>query len=578
MKHVNAAVLGLFVVALAMFAQARQTASVRAEFTVVETGIPELQAAMKAGRITSRELVIQYLTRIATYEHTLHAALAVNPNAIREAEQLDRERVQGHIRGPLHGIPIAVKDNIQTTNMPTTGGMLAFAGYVPPYEATIVQNLKAAGAIIIAKTGLTELAYWVAGPPTPIPGDYNAVGGFGYNPYDPRIDPRPHISAGSPVLSPGGSRSGIGTAASFWTANVGSDTGGSIISPANQMMQVGLRPTVGRISRYGIIPLTADHDTAGPMARSVTDAAILLGALESASPDPKDDATRMCTPPANRDYTRFLQADALKGKRIGIPRAYFYEPVTVSNRRYSAGGPNGLNETAVKLMNDAISMLKQKGAVIVDPANLPSLVDADPEKNFAVWGDYCAGATQGKGSDASCSVNFKYGFKRDFNRWLESLGSSAPVKSLTELREWNLSHAKGGSIKYGQSRLDLSDEMDVEKDESRNSSDNARDILLSRTNGIEAVLKTYNLDAIVTPRAQVPRWPHAPITRLSTYRSASCPALPQVRNRFQKGLYRNQLRSGSISSAPPAANPNCWAWVMHLNRPVIGGFTPPNFP
>jgi amidase len=378
--------------------------------------------------------------------------------------------------------------------------MLAFAGYVPPYEATLVKNLKAAGAIVIAKTGLTELAYWIAGPPSPIPGDYNAVGGFGFNPYDARLDPRPQIFDGRPVLSPGGSSSGIGTAASFWAANVGSDTGGSIISPANQMMLVGLRPTVGRISRYGIIPLTADHDTAGPMARSVTDAAILLGVLESASADPNDDATKMCTPPPNRDYTRYLQTDALKGKRIGVPRAYFYDPVTIATRRLSAAGANGLNEAGAKLMAEAISVLKEKGAVIVDPANLPSLVDSDPEQNFAFWGDYCAGSTQGKGNDANCSVNFKYGFKRDFNRWLETLGPSTPVKSLTELREWNTAHAKGGAIKYGQSRLDLSDEMDVEKDDGRNAHDNAKDILLSRTNGIEAALKKYNLDAIITPR------------------------------------------------------------------------------
>src|SRR5262249_8921229 len=154
---------------------------------------------------------------------------------------------------------------------PTTGGALAFAGYTPPYEATVTRNLRQGGAIILAKTGLTELAYFVAGPPTAIPGNYNAVGGYGYDPYDPRPDPREVNLDGRPVLAPGGSSSGMGPAVSFWAANVGSDTGGSIISPSNQNMLVGLRPTLGRLSRYGIIPLTADHDTAGPMARSVTD-------------------------------------------------------------------------------------------------------------------------------------------------------------------------------------------------------------------------------------------------------------------------------------------------------------------
>jgi len=159
-------------------------------FRIVEATIPEMQAAMKDGRLTSRALVAQYLVRLAMYEHTLHAAISVNPHALEEAYQLDRERAQGRIRGSLHGIPVALKDNIHTTSLPSTGGALAFAGYVPPYDATLTTNLRDAGAIIIAKTGLTELANWVAGAPDSMPGNYNAVGGFGYNPYDPRPDPR----------------------------------------------------------------------------------------------------------------------------------------------------------------------------------------------------------------------------------------------------------------------------------------------------------------------------------------------------------------------------------------------------
>src|ERR1700684_1891431 len=172
-------------------------------FTVVEATIADMRTAMEQKRITSRELVNQYLIRIAIYDHRLHAAIAINPNALKEAEQLDRERAQGKVRGPLHGIPIALKDNIQTTDMPTTGGALAFAGYVPPYEATLTRNLRAAGAIIIAKTTLIELANWVAGAPTPMPA-YNAVAGFGFNPYDPRVDPRDN-GDGRGVLRPGGS-------------------------------------------------------------------------------------------------------------------------------------------------------------------------------------------------------------------------------------------------------------------------------------------------------------------------------------------------------------------------------------
>src|SRR5438128_3365857 len=295
-------------------------------FTVVEATIPEMQKAMQQKRVTSRELVTQYLNRIALYEDKLHAAITVNPNALKEAEVRDRERARGKVRGPLHGIPIALKDIIHTTNMPTTGGAMAFDGFVPPYEATLTKNLRDAGAIIIAKTSLTELANWVAGPPTPMPPNYNPISGYGLNPYDPRRDPR-ESADGRSAMFPGGSSSGIGTAANFWTANVGTETSGSILTPSNATMLVGIKPTVGRISRYGVIPITADQDTPGPMAKTVTDAAILLGVSESQSPDPNDPATNRCMPPPNRDYTRFLKRDGLKGARIGIPRASFYDGI-----------------------------------------------------------------------------------------------------------------------------------------------------------------------------------------------------------------------------------------------------------
>jgi len=467
------------------------------KFKIVEATIPQMRAAMEHGQLTSHELVAQYLIRIALYEHTLKSAITINPKALQEADERDRERKAGHIRGPLHGIPIALKDNIHTTNMPTTGGALAFKNLIPPYEATLTKNLEDAGAIIIAKTTLTELANWVAGNPDPMPGNYNGVNGQAYNPYDPRMDPRPRFFDGRPALQTGGSSSGIGTAASFWAANVGTDTGGSVISPSNANMLAGLRPTIGRISRYGVIPITADHDTAGPMARTVTDLAILFGALESPSPDPKDDATKTCTPPPGRDYTRFLKADALQGARIGIPRAFYYDAASMPGTSRTRGG---LNPEQKKVMEEAIAVLKKRGAVIVDPANVPSFVDQDPKMNFLEW-PYCSGAEQAKGHDENCSVNFKYGMKRDFNAWLETLGPQAPVKSLTGLREWNTEHAKAGAIKYGQSRLDISDEMDLNADRARNEADVAKDKLLSRERGIDGVLKQYNLDAILTPGA-----------------------------------------------------------------------------
>src|SRR5205814_312823 len=184
-------------------AQSRRPTPAGLPFTVVEATIPEIQAALTERRINSRQLVQEYLTRIALYEDKLHAALTINHNALAEADARDRERAEGRVRGPLHGIPVALKDNMQTTDMPTTGGALAFDGFVPPYEATLTKNLRDAGAIIIAKTGLTELANWVAGAPTPMPTNYNPISGYGMNPYDPRRDMREGAD-GRGLMFPGG--------------------------------------------------------------------------------------------------------------------------------------------------------------------------------------------------------------------------------------------------------------------------------------------------------------------------------------------------------------------------------------
>lgn len=492
-------------------------AQTKKPFDVVESTIQEMRRAMETGQVTSRELVTAYLTRIGLYEDKLHCIITVNPNVLAEADERDRERKQGRLRGPLHGIPIALKDNILTYDIVTTGGALAFAGYTPPYDATLVKNLRDSGAVIIAKTGMTELANWIAGAPTPMPGNYNAVRGFGYNPYDPRRDPRDGNDDGRPVLTTGGSSSGVGTAANFWGANVGTETSGSILSPANQNMLAAVKPTVGRISRYGVIPITADQDTAGPMARTVTDAAILLGALEGASPDPNDVATNACKPPADRDYTPFLKEDGLKGMRIGIPRAFFYDPFTPPSRgqtpaptvtpgsapppgRRGGFGGGGLNPEQKRLMTEAIEILKQQGAEIIDPADIPSVVNKDPDQNFLLWGT-CGGITTNRGRDANCSVVFKYGMKRDFNAWLATLGPAAPVKTLTELRQWNLTHTNGGSIRFGQSLLDSSDEMNLVADKARYEADRAKDLELSAKQGLDAVMKAQRLDAILFPGA-----------------------------------------------------------------------------
>jgi amidase len=496
-------------------------------FSVVEATIPEMQAALKAGRVTSREIVLQSLTRIATYEDKLNAAITVNPRALEEAEALDRERAQGKIRGPLHGIPIALKDNIHTTDMPTTGGALAFDGLVPPYEATVTKNLRDAGAIIIAKTQMTELANWVAGSPTPMPNNYNALHGYGFNPYDPRRDPREATADGRPALNTGGSSSGTGTAASFWAANVGTETSGSILSPSNQNMLAAVKPTVGRISRYGVIPITADQDTPGPMARTVTDAAIVFGVLEGAAPDPKDPATSRCSPPPNRDYTKFLSRDGLKGARIGIPRANYYDKVKPPGADKPRGG---LNDDQKKVMNEAIDVLKKEGAIIVDPADIPSVVDKDANNNLLLF-TICTDMDEVKAK--KCSIDLAYGMERDFNKWLESLGTAAPVKTLTELRQWNTAHTKAGAIKYGQSLLDVSDAMDLETFRARYEADRAKDIALTATHGIDEVMKANNLDALLFPGgvgANVAARPGYPtvIVPFGMVPNAPTPAFPET--------------------------------------------------
>jgi amidase len=460
-------------------------------FSVVETSIVDLRKALDARRTTSHEIVQQYLQRIATYDAQLHAAIRVNPRALAIADSLDRLRAQGHILGPLHGIPVALKDNVHTTDMPTTGGALAFAGLVPPYEATLTKNLEAAGAIILAKTQLTELANWVTAG---MPGNYNGLNGYGFNPWDPRRDPRDAFFDGRPVLGTGGSSSGAGTNVSFWAGNVGTETSGSILSPSNANMLVGIKPTVGRVSRYGVIPITADQDTPGPMTKTVADAAIMLGAMEGAEPDPKDPATTKCPPPAGRDYTRFLNAAGLKGARIGIPRAFFYEPTSAG-----ASAPRGgLTADQRRAMDEAIAVLKAQGATVVDPADIPSVVEKDSANNFLNW-NVCSGADNAKGLDAGCSVAFKYGMKRDFNAWLTTLGDRAPVRTLTELRQWNIAHQRAGAIKYGQTNLDVSDEMDVAADRVRYESDRRKDLKLSATNGLDAVMRADRLDALLFP-------------------------------------------------------------------------------
>lgn len=464
------------------------------DFSVVEATIPQMQAAMEEGRVTSRDLVTQYLVRLGLYENEINASLAVNDQALAIADALDAERAAGNVRGPLHGIPIAIKDNIHTTDMPTTAGTLVFDGYVPPYDATLVANLREAGAVILAKTVLTEMANWMV---LGMPANYSALGGFAFNPYDPRRDPRPGLNDGRGVLSTSSSSSGGGTAANLWAANVGTETVTSVIGPASAAMLAAVKPTIGRISRWGVIPVSYDQDSAGAMTRSVVDAAIMLGAMEGM--DPNDPITNRCAPPPNGDYTQYLDKDSLKGARIGIPRAWFIEPHALPLREGGMGKPSGgIPEDQKAMIAEAVAVLRAAGATVVDPADVPSAIAENWQDNVLVRGS-CSAGPSFKGEDEGCSVALKYSFKRDFNGWLATLGDTARVNSLTDLRQWNIDNAARGTLRYAQHTMDISDEMDptLPADQQRYAADRAKDILLAGERGADAVLEEYNLDALL---------------------------------------------------------------------------------
>lgn len=538
-----------------------------APFSVVEASITDLQAALAARRVTSRQLVEQYLMRIATYDQRLRAAITVNPRALAEADALDRERAQGKLRGPLHGIPVALKDNILTMDIRTTGGALAFADLVPPYDATLTTNLRNAGAIIIAKAQLTELANWVA---SGMPGNYNAVNGQGLNPWDPRPDPRPGFDDGRAVMQTGGSSSGIGTNVSFWAGNVGTETSGSILSPSHANMLVGIKPTVGRISRYGVIPITADQDTPGPMTRTVADAAIMLGAMEGASPDPNDAATKSCTAPANRDYTVFLDAKALKGARIGIPRAFFYDSVVSGGSTRPRGGLTAAQRT---VMDEVIGVLRAQGATIVDPVTIPSIVAPKADDNLLDWNP-CSGLDNARGLDANCSIVLKYGMKRDFNAWIATLGDKAPVASLTALRQWNIAHQRAGSIKYGQANLDVSDEIDVRLDRERYEADRRKDLRLTAAEGIDAAMKAHQLDALLFPGAS-----SANIAARPGYPSITVPyTLLPVTTPFPAGFDPKPAPFGVTFTAGACAEPKLISISYAFEQATKKRHAPAGFP
>lgn len=424
------------------------------QFELVEATIPEIRQAMREDIISAEQLTRMYLKRIQAYEDAgpgINAYQQVNANAVREARRLDRNDRHGSSRKPLYGVPVLLKDNIDTADMPTTAGSVALRGSIPPDDAFITKKLRDAGAIILGKGTLTEYANFIAvGMPT----GYSSLGGFGFNPYDPRVDPRttPPFNDGRPVLQTGGSSSGpgIGVNANLVAVAVGTETSGSILSPASANGVVGIKPTVGLVSRDGIIPITADQDTAGPITRTVTDAAILLGVL--AGYDPNDPATAACLVPGNcfDDYTKFLNRKALKGARLAVP-------------------PVAANRAA--LMDAAIAVLRAQGAYV-------ELIQTyDQRIGMPQLGTCIARPSP---TDLSCSTVLLYGFKRDLNSYLAAT-PGAPVQSLAQIVAFNESHIP--PMKYGQAIAIGAEALDTSAgsaDTARYLADRAEDLRRSK--------------------------------------------------------------------------------------------------
>ncbi|MFZ1552157.1 MAG: amidase [Anaerolineae bacterium] len=410
-----------------------------------EMTIQELQARMAAGTLTSRGLVEMYLARIAAIDRqgpTLNAIIEINPDALAIAAALDAERRQSGARGPLHGIPILLKDNIDTGDqMQTTAGSLALVGPPAPADAPLVSQLRQAGAVILGKTNLSEWANFRSSHST---SGWSSRGGQTRNPY--ALDRNPSGSS---------SGSAVAVTANLCAVAVGTETDGSITSPASVNGVVGIKPTVGLVSRRGIIPIAHSQDTAGPLARCVADAAILLGSLTA--PDPGDPATLDRAGPVFQDYTPFLDRGGLAGARIGVARNFF-----------------GFNEQVDRLLETCLEVLRHQGAEVVDPA--PVLTAGQFEESEALV--------------------LLVEFKADLNAYLAQRGPTTPVQSLAEIIEFNERHAEQTMPFFGQ---DLLHRAQAQGPLTGHTYQQALAInqQMARDEGIDATLRTHRLDAIV---------------------------------------------------------------------------------
>ena len=421
-------------------------------FKIADASVAELQTAMQSGKVTSKALVKAYLARIKAIDKSgpaINSIIELNPDALAIADALDKERKAKGPRGPLHGIPVLIKDNIATADkMQTTAGSLALVGIKPQRDAFIVEKLRAAGAVIIGKTNLSE---WANFRSTRSSSGWSGRGGLSKNPY--ALD---RSTSGSSAGS------GASIAASLAAVAVGTETDGSIISPSSANSLVGIKPTLGLVSRSGIIPIAASQDTAGPMARSVADAAILLSALIGA--DPRDDITK----DANRraqDYTSFLDADGLRGARIGVVRANF-------------GGRNDLSSAVVET---ALTVLTAKGAILVD-IEIPNATKYGPAEREVLT----------------------YELKAGLNAYLAECVPGAPIRTLKDLIAFNEQN-RDREMKYFGQELFLRAEATSGLDNKEYLEALATCRLYSRAEGIDKIMAEQSLDALVAP-SNGPTW------------------------------------------------------------------------
>jgi amidase len=414
-------------------------------FELEEMAIDDLQKGMQSGRFTARSLVEKYLARIDEIDKKgrINSVIEINPDALKIAEGLDQERKGKAVRGPMHGIPVLIKDNIATADrMNTTAGSLALLGSRPPKDAFIAGRLRSAGAVILGKTNLSE---WANSRSTHSVSGWSGRGGQTRNPYV--LDRNPSGSS---------SGSGAATAANLCTVAVGTETDGSVVSPASVNGLVGIKPTIGLVSRSGIVPIAHSQDTAGPLARTVREAAILLNVL--AGVDPTDSATA----DAHRrqvDYTQSLDPKGLKGARLGVARKYF-----------------GLAGGVDKVIEDAIAHMKSAGAIIIDPIDLPAPSEFSDAENTVLL----------------------YEFKADLAHYLQGLGASTKCKSLADVIAFNQKESAREMPYFGQEIMLVSEKSGPLTDKAYLDA-RAKCLQVTRNAGIDAAMQKNKLDAIIAP-------------------------------------------------------------------------------